>query len=142
MELKTGREWTKLLYPGYQVIDPDGWRDGASYERTLITQHDFEQRFSVSTVQYQPPVDLSEETAGGCIEIETQSGSIYRVIIPVRPAFHERRGGIRMLSNAILECSCRELIDSAVQVVITPGEPLIIGGYRTSPIYAWRRLAV
>lgn len=49
----TSAEWAKLLAPGTEVYDPDGWdRQNFQYSwnEELITKKEFERRFNESTV--------------------------------------------------------------------------------------------
>lgn len=48
---RTAYEWCKHKHPGVEILNPSGWTyvDGVTLQ-TRITEEDFDQRFSISTI--------------------------------------------------------------------------------------------
>lgn len=65
--LKTSAEWNEDLAEGIHVIDPDGW-DRVNFQISWydekIDREEFERRFMLSTVQYQPTSSIWRDKHG------------------------------------------------------------------------------
>jgi hypothetical protein len=55
LELRTSAEWLPILYPGYEIMDPDGWRsaNAPDFNEDPISEAEFHSRFAQSTIR--PP---------------------------------------------------------------------------------------